>query len=303
MVLEPVTRVSISGPLKSPIAAMGWSGLATLSRLRQPWHLDPHERTPPLVLGPVSTRLQSLSWQQIPRDPERLKLLPSCGPSLIESAGRAPTPPLFQRPVGATTSCHRPLTRPVSSNLPFFFEEEEGISERQKQSHVRYRSSPRTSCQVGSFPEPLGVDRRPRSDAANAFAAAHDRSAAFLLHAASTLPFNSSGAPCAFVLRQRSQETGCFGRPSTSDLASKDDEPGPCPGSPITMQCADQSRQSRVGRLQTGTTLLRRLLIVCHRRLAPVANPSHGPSRWSRPLLRPLDRCVPQQPTSPDQST
>ena len=35
--------------------------------------------------------------------------------------------------------------------------------------------------------------------------------------------------PLCLVLRQQGQETGCFGRPSTSDLASEDDEPGPLP--------------------------------------------------------------------------
>ena len=65
-------------------------------------------------------------------------------------------------------------------------------------SHVRYRSSLRTSCKVGSFAEALGADRWPRSDGANAFAAAHARSAAHLLrHAASTLPFSNTGAPWA----------------------------------------------------------------------------------------------------------
>ena len=122
---------------------------------------------------------------------------------------------------------------------------------------------------MGSFTEALGADRRPRSDAANAFAAARARSAAHLRHAASTLPFITLGLLC-----QRGQETRCLGRPPSSNLSCKDNEPGPpsfpcqfrvraflppsrdfeyctwsgrrtCPGSPVATQCADQRQVIR----------------------------------------------------------
>ena len=48
--------------------------------------------------------------------------------------------------------------------------------------------------QHGLIVEALGADRRPRSDATNAFAAIHTWSAApFVGHATSTLPFSNTG--------------------------------------------------------------------------------------------------------------
>ena len=78
-------------------------------------------------------------------------------------------------------------------------------------SHVRYRSSLRTSCKVGSFAEAPGADRRPKSDAANAIAAAHARSAAHLLRHATSMPFINTGAIwalcCAKEVRKLAETT------------------------------------------------------------------------------------------------
>ena len=89
-------------------------------------------------------------------------------------------------------------------------------------------SSPRTSCKVGSFPEALGADRRPRSDAANAFAAAHAKSAPHLLrHAASTLPFSNTGAPWALCCAKEVRKLAVSADHRPPNLSCEDNEPGP----------------------------------------------------------------------------
>ena len=100
-------------------------------------------------------------------------------------------------------------------------------------SHVGYRSSVRTSCKVGSFSEAPGADRLPRSDAANAFAAAHARSAAHLCrHAASTLPFINTDAPWAWCCAKevRKLAFSADNRPPTSPArtTSLARPPSPC---------------------------------------------------------------------------
>ena len=141
-------------------------------------------------------------------------------------------------------------------------------------SHVRYRSSLRTSCKVGSFPEAPGADRRPRSDAASAFAAAHARSAAHLLrHAASTLPFINTGAPWALCCAKevRKLAVSADHRPPTSPARTTSLARPPsnassgyvrsfrllatlsaAPGLVAEPALPVPSRQSRVGRLGTG---------------------------------------------------
>ena len=138
----------------------------------------------------------------------------------------------------------------------------------------------------------------------------------------STMPFNSSGAPFALCCANAVKKLAVSAdhRPPTSP--ARTDEPGPPASSGYVRSFRLLGTTSAVPGLvadpalavpspcnaltsvasiaswapPTRDNLLRRLLIVCHRRLAPVTNPHHGPSRWSRPLLRPLDRCVPQQP-------
>ena len=166
----------------------------------------------------------------------------------------------------------------------FFWREKDcGISQEtvkvhvkvERWSHVRYRSSLRTSCKVGSFAEALGADRRPRSDAANAFAAAHAKSAAHLFrHAASTQPLSNTGAPWALCCAREVKKLAVSAdhRPPTSParttslarppspassgyvrsfrlLATLSAAPGlvagTCPGSPVATQCADQCHVNR----------------------------------------------------------
>ena len=116
-------------------------------------------------------------------------------------------------------------------------------------------------------------DRRPKSDVANAFAAAHDNAAHLLLHATSTLPLNSSGAPCALCCDAKNW---LFWQ--TIDLRPRQQGRRPWPA-PLHMQIRVcplfRLSPPRVLRLvaavttvasianwalQTGTTLLRRLL-------------------------------------------
>ena len=78
-------------------------------------------------------------------------------------------------------------------------------------SHVRYRSSLRTSCKVGSFPEAPG-------DTANAFAAARAKSANHLLRHAASTALHHHWRTLGLVFCQRSQETRCLGRPPSSNL-------------------------------------------------------------------------------------
>ena len=165
---------------------------------------------------------------------------------------------------------------------------------------MRNRSSSRTSCQVGSFPEALGANRRPKSDGANAFPATHDKSAAhLLLHAASTLAFNNSGGPCALCCANaRNWLFWQDHRPPTSPARTTS-----LACTPLHLPVLGMSVLSATTSAATGLVADPALAIPspCNALTSitwdnpSVTNPNHGPSRWSRPLLRPLDRCVPQQ--------
>ena len=112
---------------------------------------------------------------------------------------------------------------------------------------MRYRSSLRTSYKKGSFAEALGADRRPKSDAANAFAAAHARnrppSSPRSLHAALQQHWRTLG----LVLADHRPPTSpakttsrAFLPPSRNFECCTWSGRRTCPGSPITTQCADQ---------------------------------------------------------------
>ena len=171
---------------------------------------------------------------------------------------------------------------------------------------MRYRSSPRTSCKVGSFREALGADQRPRSDAAYAFAAAHDRSAAHLLcHAASTLPFSNSGALWAV----RKLAVSADHRPPTSPARTTSLLlPLPVQG---TFALSASSRQRGLRLVWSQAVPSPRNALTNVTSIASWAplnsdNPSATTSkrlpstpgtceRWSKPLLH-LGRCVPRPP-------
>ena len=110
-------------PLEIPHFCDGLFQPGHFPGLRQPWHLDPHERTPLLVLGPLSTRLQSLSWQQIPWGPKRPVLLPNCGLSLKENllVTTSSLPTTCRCDILPSAMTRGSGLKPVTSTSPFPF--------------------------------------------------------------------------------------------------------------------------------------------------------------------------------------
>ena len=137
--------------------------------------------------------------------------------------------------------------------------------------------------------EAPGADRRPRSDAANAFAAAHARSAAHLFrHATSTLPFiNICTLASCCAQKVRKLAVSADNRPPTflprtTSLALL------ATLSAVLCLVTKPALEVPLPRnaLTNGSILLQRLLTVCRQRMEPATNRDLGLSNWFKPFSR-----------------